>query len=70
MAVGTTQGLLLVLLVTCTLLAAAQDTDGGSKKQPQSQKESLNACLKKAGVHVVTGGMEGVGFGTCSAAYR
>lgn len=62
MAVGATQAALLLLVVlvpACTLLVAAQDTAGGSK-QPQTQKESLNACLKKAGVHAVTGGMQGV----------
>jgi hypothetical protein len=44
--------LLVVLLAQC---AAAQDA--APSKQRGRNKESLNACLKKAGVHTVTGGM-------------
>lgn len=50
--------LLLVLLTISANSAAAQNATGGSSK-PLKHKESLNACLKKAGVHTVTGGMEG-----------
>jgi hypothetical protein len=50
--------LLLVLLTISANSAAAQNATEGSYK-PQSHKESLNACLKKAGVHTITGGMDG-----------
>lgn len=61
------RGALLLAVVLLAQSAAAQDA-GGSKKpsQPNSYKETLNACLKKAGVYTVTGGMdpEGLGAGT------
>jgi hypothetical protein len=58
--------LLLLALVLLAQSAALQDAQP-SKKQ-QSHKESLNACLKSAGVHTVTGGVVRVCTGALAGA--